>query len=113
MARAKKDFNSLNNNPVFDSIAEVTATKPARKKPEQYTEAEANEMRNAETTQGRSGCKAYRINMAFSPDVRDFIQTMSRVRGQTITDFANDVFKQAMKDNAAIYEQAKAFRDSF
>ena len=78
-----------------------------------YTEEQAQEMREAGTTQGRKGCKAVRINMAFPPEMHDFIRTMARVRGESITDFTNHVFAQYMKDNADLYERAKAFLKEF
>ena len=66
----------------------------------------------AGTTRGRKGCKAHRINMAFSDEVHEYITTMARVRGETITQFTNYIFTKSMEDNADIYEKAKAFKDS-
>lgn len=122
---AKKDFRNVNTGRVYDAIAEATAapdqqqTQEAQQEQQTqqgrktYTEEQAQEMREAGTTQGRKGCKAVRINMAFPPEMHDFIRTMARVRGESITDFTNHVFAQYMKDNADLYERAKAFLKEF
>lgn len=62
-------------------------------------------------TQGRKGCKAVRINMAFTPATHLYIKTMARVRGQTISEFTAEVFAQHLKENASVYEMAKTFRN--
>ena len=78
-----------------------------------YTEQEVEQMRAAGATQGRKGCKALRINMAFSPEVHASIKTMARVRGETVTEFTEYVFRQNMEANKDLYEMAKTFKDSF
>lgn len=108
----KKDFSNVNAEPVYNTIAEATAEKKTRKKVEPYTEDRAAQMVAAGTTQGRMGCKLHRINMAFSDEVHEYITTMARVRGETITQFTNYIFQKSIADNAEIYEKAKAFRDS-
>jgi len=124
---AKKDFSTANTGRVYNAIAEATAepaedaqqaqqeqqTQEAPKGRKTYTAEQAQEMREAGTTQGRKGCKAVRINMAFTPEVHEYIRTMARVRGESVTDFTNFVFKQSMEINADLYEKAKAFKESF
>lgn len=112
---SKKDFTQANTGRVYSTIEAATAD-PAQdvqgpRTP--YTAEKAQAMREAGTTQGRKGCKAVRINMAFTPEVHEYIKTMARVRGESVTDFTNHVFKQSMEENAALYEQAKAFQKSF
>ena len=115
---SKKDFTQANTGRVYNAITEATAD-PAQQPQEVqhprkvYSTQQAQEMRQAGTTQGRKGCKAIRINMAFTPEIHEYIQTMARVRGESVTDFTNYVFRQSMEDNAALYEQAKAFQESF
>lgn len=113
----KKDFSKANTARVYDAIAQATA-EPAQeaqavqevKQPRKvYNAQEAQEMREAGTTQGRKGCKMTRINMAFSESVYDYIHTMARIRGESITQFTNHVFQQSMTNNQAVYEQAKGF----
>lgn len=114
----KKDFTAANTGRVYSVITEATAepeqqTQEVQKQRKTYDAQEAREMQDAGTTQGRKGCKAIRINMAFTPEVHEYIKTMARVRGESVTDFTNYVFKQSMTDNADLYEQAKAFQKSF
>ena len=78
----------------------------------EYDEEETQQILEAGKTQGRKGCKMLRINMAFEPDIHEFIRTMARVRGETVTDFTNHVFRRYMEENADIYQQAMKFRDS-
>lgn len=115
---SKKDFTQVNTGRVYSAITEATAEPEQQPKEAQaprtaYTADKVEEMRQAGTTQGRKGCKAVRINMAFTPEVHEYIKTMARVRGESVTDFTNYVFRQSMEDNAALYEKAKAFQDSF
>lgn len=63
-------------------------------------------------TQGRAGCKAHRFNMAFSPEVYNFITTMAKVRGESVTAFVNGILEKAMKDNAEVYQQAIKFKEN-
>lgn len=117
----KKDFTTINTGRVYSTITEATAepeqepqqAQEAPKTRKLYNEQQAQEMRQAGTTQGRKGCKALRINMAFTPEMYEYIKTMARVRGESITDFTNHILRQSMEDNAELYEQAKAFQESF
>ena len=116
---SKKDFRTANTAPVYNAITEATQeaveqqqAQEARKPTKVYDAQEAHEMLLAGTTQGRKGCKSARINMAFEPDIHEYIRIMARVRGQTVTQFTNYVFRKSMEENKEIYEQAKAFRKS-
>lgn len=139
---AKKDFTAAKTDRVYNQIAEATAdTEPAagsgagltqgeqetqdtqeprdgqqgrrtQKPRREYYGQEAQELQQAGKTQGRKGCKMVRINMAFEPDLHDFIRTMARVRGETVTDLTNHVFRQYMEDNMDVYKKAMEFRDS-
>ncbi len=76
-----------------------------------YTEKErAEAMANFETA-GKKGMKMPRVNLAFTPENHEYIQTMSRVRGETMTRFVNTIIEAHMKDHAEMYEQVKAFRN--
>ena len=112
---AKKDFSKVNTSSVYDTIAEATADPapqpiPKRKKDTPPTAEEIQLAREQGRTRGRKGVKALRINMAFTPEVHDYIRTMAQVRGQTVTQFTEAVFRKSMEDNAQIYEQVKAFQ---
>ena len=115
---AKKDFSTVNTNPVYSTIAEATAPAEApgvtepRKERKTYTQAEKDEYQAALRTAGRKGCKLPRINLAFAPDLHDYIKTMATAAGMSYTDFVNIVLRQHMNDHQEQYEQAVKFRNS-
>ena len=120
---AKKDFTNINTAPVYGAIAEATADpvqetqeapllqaepqKPAGAS--RYTEQEALEYMNNLQTTGRKGLKLPRINLAFAPDVYQYIRYMSRVKGVSMTEFVDAVLRQHMDDHRDIYEKAIEF----
>lgn len=124
MAR-KKDFSTVDTGRVYnaleESIAEpeeqeaqeVQEAQPARKPRKTYTEEETREIIASGNTRGRKGVKAIRINMAFTPEIHDFIKVMARARGETITDFTNHVIANCMDQYKDLYEQAKKFKQAF
>ena len=123
---AKKDFTKVNTGRVYDTIEAATAeqeqnisqnqetqeTQEKRKERRTYNEQEALEFMQTLKTSGRKGVKLPRINLAFSPDIYDYIQTMSRVRGENMTQFVNLALRQHMEENRDIYEKAIEFRNS-
>ena len=115
---AKKDFTQVNTGRVFNAIENATADPapeaiPRRSRSKAPTLDEIQQAREQGKTQGRKGVKAVRINMAFSPEVHDYIKTMARVRGESVTEFTNYVFRQSMEENADLYDRAKEFKDNF
>lgn len=78
-----------------------------------WTEEDGAEYKEELKTSGRKGLKLDRINMAFTPSNHEYITTMARVRGQTLTQFVNDIIAKSKEDNAELYKQALAFRDRF
>lgn len=76
--------------------------------PQEEIEERAAQLR----TQGRKGCKAPRINMAFTTDNHQFIKVMARITGQSMTEFLNFVVEQYRKDHPEIFEQAKSIIDN-
>lgn len=108
---AKKDFSTANTGRVYDAIADATAQDEQeiyeRKPRRTYSDAEKKDAMDALNTQGRKGLKAMRINMAFSPELHDYIRIMAGVRGQTITEFVNEILAQSLEQNRDTYERAK------
>lgn len=127
---AKKDFSQVNTGRVYNTIAEATAeeqkqeeTEVMKKKEAQeiqeksegrktYTKQEAAELIKSGKTSGRKGLKLPRINVAFTPDVYEYVQIMARVRGETLTDFVNLILRQHMEDHDELYSKAKEFREA-
>lgn len=115
----KKDFSSVNTNPVYDAIAEAIEETPAagsdkkQYKPRKtYSEEEAAAALESLQTSGKKGVKLPRINLAFTPANYDFIKTMAQVRGQNLTEFVNDMLKEARESHADLYQKAIEFRNS-
>lgn len=121
MAKAKKDFSEVNTGRVYDTIAAATAEpeeqevqgKRKEYKPrKEYTAQERLDFMQEMRTAGRKGLKLPRINLAFAPDVYEYIQIMSRVRGESMTDFVNLALRQHIEDHRDLYEKAIEFRNS-
>ena len=134
---AKRDFSQINTNRVYETIAAATAEtgqviseaadeivssvhdtqevqeeKKKRKERKTYTEQEAAEILQTMQTAGRKGVKLARINLAFRPDVYNYVLTMSRVRGETMTQFIDKVLREHMEQHTDIYSKAIEFRNS-
>ena len=88
----KKNFKGI--NPAMQFITQ----------PEQ----EAQDEQKAQLTQGRKGQKLQRINMAFQPDNLDYLQTISRIEGVSMTDYVNRLLQRDRITRADIVERAKA-----
>ena len=120
---AKKDFSTMNTDRVYNTIAAATAepeqetaqeqeTKTKRKERRTYTDQEAAEILQSMKTSGRKGIKLPRINLAFAPDIYEYVQIMSRVRGESMTDFVNIALRQHMTEHRDLYDKAIEFRNS-
>ena len=107
---AKKDFAGMNTGKVYQTIEQATS-----RKGQQGTASpqEAAERASNLKTQGRKGCKATRINMAFTPENHEFIKIMARIHGKTMTEYANMVIAQYREEHPEIYEKAKAIIEQF
>ena len=114
----KKDFSSVNTNPVYSAIAEAVEETPAAANKKQYkprktySEEEAAAALDSLQTAGRKGVKLPRINLAFTPANYEFIKIMAQVRGQSLTEFVNDMLREARESHADLYQKAIEFRNS-
>lgn len=126
---AKKDFTKINTGRVYDMIEEATAEDTAqdiidaqeeqqveqpkpRKERKTYTPEEARRIMNTLQTTGRKGVKLPRINLAFTPELHDYITIMSRARGENLTQFVNKIIKEHMEQHIDIYKKALEFISS-
>lgn len=100
----KKDFSKITQ-----AIDQATG-----KKGQQTTASpeEAAERAAGLRTQGRKGCKATRINMAFTPDNYEFIKVMGKASGRSMTEFANLVIAAYRREHPEILAQAQGFLDT-
>lgn len=105
---SKKDFTGMNTGRVYGAIEQATS-----RKGQQGTASpqEAAERAAQLKTQGRKGCKAVRINMAFTPDNHEFIKVMASVTGKTMTEFANLIVERYRTEHPELYTEAKAIID--
>lgn len=106
---AKKDFAGINTGRVYNAIEQATSRKGQQGK---ASPQEAAERAASLQTQGRKGCKAIRINMAFTPDNHEFIKVMAKISGKTMTEFTNLVIERYRSEHPEIFDQAKAIIDS-
>lgn len=119
---AKKDFTAAAAATMKNNIVEAqdtTATEELtdnpvkrRKSRKTYSEEEKQEFMSIGATSGRKGTKLSRINMAFTPENYDFIQTMAKVRGETLTSFVNDMVAKYREEHGELYKKAIEFRNS-
>ena len=118
----KTDFSNINTDRVYKQIAEATAEPvpaendpqelPQRRKRKVYTEEEAAAIMQTMKTAGYKGVNLPRINIAFAPDVYNYVTIMAQVRGQTTTQFVNHILRLSMEENKELYNRAIEFRNS-
>lgn len=105
----KKDFGAMNTGRVYTAIEQATSKRGQQGAASPQEQAErAAELK----TQGRKGCKATRINMAFTPDNHEFIKFVAKVSGKTMTELTNLVIAAYRNEHPEILEQAKSFLDT-
>lgn len=105
---AKKDFAGMNTGRVSATISQATSKKGQQGKasPQEQAERAAGLK-----TQGRKGCKATRINMAFTPENHEFIKVMSKATGRTMTELTNDVIEAYRTEHPEFMDKAAGFLD--
>lgn len=107
---AKKfDAAAMQTERVYSEIAQATG-KPAQQ--DTASPQEIKERQEALKTQGRKGAKAFRINMAFTPENHQFIKVMSKISGMTMTQFCNLCIQRYRTEHPEVYDKAKEILDS-
>ena len=104
---AKKDFTQMNTgrvSGVAGNIRQATSRKGVQT-PANAEEAAARAEQGK--TQGRKGCMAARINLAFTPANYEFVKIMASMTGKTMTEFVNLALETYRKDHSEIYERAR------
>lgn len=123
---AKKDFTNIAAARVLgaadeavtpealevDNTQEKERRKPGRKPRRTYDAQETHEIRDNFKTQGRKGTGAKRINLAFTDTNYNYVNTMARVRGETLTEFINQIIADSLARNADVYLRAIEFQNS-
>lgn len=105
-----KNFSIIENEQgVYNTISEATAEGRKPRKGN-YTEEEKAEAVKNHGTQGKKGMKMPRINMAFDGEVYDFVKTMAKMTGTSMTEFMNKCMKEYMDEHGEIYKKAVELR---
>lgn len=115
-----KDFSKVNTENIYSSaIEEATQEAPATQKTQgaqktrrTYDKQEAADFMSDLKTAGRKGLHLPRVNLAFTPEMYDYVRTMSKISGQTYTEFINKILQAHKAEHEAIYKQALKIRDS-
>ena len=96
------------NDKVQRKIDETTGESGTRRT---YTVEEMGEYQSHFQTAGRKGCKLPRMNMAFSPELYIYIQTMARANGMTLTEFVNRIVRDHKEAHIDAYNRVLELRD--
>lgn len=101
---SKDKFENINTSRHYENfIAKAQGAKrPQKEAPEEEIASRKASMR----TQGKKGCKQARITMAFTPDNYQFIKVMSKIRGETMTEFTNFCVEEFRKTHPDQYKKA-------
>lgn len=117
---AKKSFKNEDISPVYGKIMgsnveihadpDHMADYDPEAHPELYAQKtpdtqEVQKAQEEQRTQGKKGAKMQRINMAFTPSNLQFIRTMSKAKGQTMTQFVNEIITRERTENGDAYQQ--------
>ena len=108
----KKEFSDIKLVLEYDPLRRdmSLATSNQRKQSEATPEEKAVRIEERRT-QGRTGCKAPRINVSFSQSIYDYVRIMSRVEGKTMCAFINDTLAEYKEEHLALYNAAKSWID--
>lgn len=105
---SKKNFEGINTDRVSATIAQSTSNKGQQA---EATPTEKAERAAKLKTQGRKGCQAIRINMAFTPENHEYIKVMAKITGRTMTEFANLAIQKYREEHPDLYTKAKEIID--
>lgn len=71
---------------------------------------EAAERKQERRTQGKKGAKLTRIAASFTPEAIEYIKVMSKIRGESMSEFIEHVLMQHKADNIDFYNQVLEIR---
>ena len=116
MTKGKKDFSFIDGESGVYSAIEKATTEGRKPRRSDYTEEEKAAAIAAMNTQGKKGMKypnELRMNMAFSPEVSDFIRTMSKIEGLKMTAFTNKCLTEYINEHRETYDKILKLREEF
>lgn len=98
---AKKDYGKLTD---WIEVSTSSSGQQDTASPEEIRERQA-----ARKTQGRKGAKLPHYNITFTPANHDYIKTMSKVSGISMTAYVNKIVEKHFEEHRGDYEKAKEF----
>lgn len=108
----KKDFENISTEPYLQQLDEATAAPDgSQDAPDQgtgrrtYTEEQAKVLKDLGMTSGRKGVHLPRINMAFLPENYEYVKTMAKGTGRSMTQVVNDIIAANIGRNKELYSQ--------
>jgi len=109
---SKKKFEGGLPSSFSAGVAQMvdTSAEDRKERPTASAEEQATRMEQGRT-QGKKGCKAIRINMAFTPSNHDFIRVLATATGKTLTEVTNNIVAQFAKEHPEIKAKAQAVLD--
>ncbi len=115
MAAKKKDFTTINTTSAAGRAVTETVTTATSKRGQQAAASpeEARERAENMNTQGRLGCKAFRINLAINPANYLFVRTCARRAGMTMTKLINEILAMYREQHPEVNvtDETRAFRE--
>lgn len=103
---SKKEQAIAGTEKVFSSFEQSAK---AKKVQPIASEAEKAQRKAEGRTRGRTGCKADRINLAFTVENYDFIKRFSNLRGENMTEFVNHIIEEYRERNIEEFEAFEKF----
>ena len=107
---AKKNFEDVNTSAMFETMDEA-AQAPERKERRTPGAYEMQTAKEKMRTSGLKGAALPRINMAFSPSNYDYIKTMSKFCGMSLTEFVNSAIERDKARNQDTYDKLRDIRN--
>ena len=110
---ASKDFSKIKTDKAETGVntgevyAQAERGKSQHRQQGTASKEEQIERASKLKTQGRKGCKAVRINTAFTPENHEYVKIMSKITGKTMTEFINVCIEAHRDKNPEQYEKAK------
>lgn len=106
----EKDFSNIKTGRASRVTSIIESATGKHGQQATATPDEIQKRQSALKTQGRKGCKAVRINMAFTPENHKFIKVYASSTGQTMTEACNEMLDYARRDPKFLNEALTAIK---
>ena len=106
----KADFTGINTQRRMNVADELQTEISMQGQQATASKEEAAARAATGRTQGRKGCKAVRINMAFWTENHDFLKYGARAYGMNMTEFCNVVIEKYRKEHPDVQKKADVIK---